>query len=273
MPTQVNIRQKRFVEKQKAEGLKRVQIWLKPDEKDLINKLLENIRAGQTIDLSTENNKICEKRFKSSINDQIKSGTFSLLGRKNSPKYLHDFLSDPERFWHNPLPDALLVVADKKQRTKEWRAVSLEGLGAFPVVWSIVYALNRYAYQKIAKTSPRRRSFNLLAFDFETVVKLIVGNAAMHADESLKGTSLGFFTYPLAVSSLLLKKDIENEFPEGILTVVIDESGRLRGTNAFCDNIDEVTAWRITPPILEARIEAKQGWNPYMHALSQLFEI
>lgn len=268
MPTQVNIRQKRFVEKQKADGLKRVQMWLKPEEKAFLTDALEKLREGKTIcitDNETDTNK--NKIDKKQIIERIKSGQFTLKNRIPSPKYFSDFLNGPDLHWHKPLPDAILVVADHKKRTKEWRAVSLKGLGAFPVVWAIVFALNGYAFSK-----PKRvRTINLLSFDFENIISIIVGNAAMRSSDDLKDTPLGFCTYPLNVQSFRVPSDIENRFPEGVLTVVVDEKGYLRATNAFCDNIEQVTRWRITSPILDGIREIKEGWNPYMSALTKLF--
>ena len=199
-------RQNRYVEKLKAEGLKRFQFWMKPEEKEYLMQVLDNLRNGKSIDIK-----------------------------------------------------------------EKWRAVYLKGLGAFPVVWSIIFALTRYVDGDMALKQPKRRKINLLEYDFELLIKSIVGRAAMRAEDSWKGTPLGFITYPLRVESRLVPANIINEFPKGILTVVVDPAGKLKATNANCDNIEQITAWRITPPVM-TDADRRQGWNPYMLALAELFK-
>ena len=260
-------RQNRYVEKLKAEGLKRFQFWMKPEEKEYLMQVLDNLRNGKSIDIKESDSPDAAK-----INQLILNGHFHIEKKPvNSQAYFHDLLNTPNRFWNNPLPDAMLVVSDRLLRTKKWRAVYLKGLGAFPVVWSIIFALTRYVDGDMALKQPKRRKINLLEYDFELLIKSIVGRVAMRAEDSWKGTPLGFITYPLRVESRLVPANIINEFPKGILTVVVDPAGKLKATNANCDNIEQITAWRITPPVM-TDADRRQGWNPYMLALAELFK-
>ena len=68
----------------------------------------------------------------------------------------------------------MIVVSDRRLRTKQWRAVYLKGLGAFPIVWSIIFALTRYVDGDMALKHPKRRTINLLEYDFELLIKSIV---------------------------------------------------------------------------------------------------
>lgn len=139
-------RQNRYAEKLKAEGLKRFQFWMKPEEKDYLMRILQSLREGSSLEIK---NNVPENTAK--INELIRNG--HLFIENNSVKlkpYFHDLLNSPERFWHIPLPDAMIVVADRLLRTKQWRAVYLKGLGAFPIVWSIIFALTRYVYGDMA---------------------------------------------------------------------------------------------------------------------------
>lgn len=267
-------RQNRYVERLKSEGLKRYQFWMKPEEKEYVMKILENFREGIIFESSEKPSKhnIPSDSQNSRINRLIKEGHFSNLPRKPSPPYFHDLLNAPDRFWDMPLPDAMIVVADSHLRVKQWRAVSLKGLGAFPVVWTIITTMNRHVFQEVAKVAPRRRTFNLFEHDFETIVERIVGRAAMRADDNLKGTPLGFLTYPVEVSSFLVDSTIIVNPPEKILTVIVDANGRLKRTNAICDDIEQITNWRITTPALNANVDTRKGWNPYMLALSEIFK-
>lgn len=93
----------------------------------------------------------------------------------------------------------------------------------------------------------------------------------MRAEDDWRGTMLGFITYPVRVESQLVSSNIINEYPKGVLTVVVDRSGKLKATNAHCDNIEQITAWRIAPPVM-TDTDRRQGWNPYMLALHELFK-
>lgn len=165
----------------------------------------------------------------------------------------------------------MIVVSGRRLRTKQWRAVYLKGLGAFPIVWSIIFALTRYVDGDMALKHPKRRTINLLEYDFELLIKSIVGRAAMWAEDDWRATPLGFITYPVRVESRLVPSAIFEEYPKGILTVVVDHSGKLKATNANCDNIKQITAWRIAPPVM-TDTDRRQGWNPYMLALAELFK-
>lgn len=271
-------RQNRYVERLKAEGLKRFQFWMKPEEKEYLMKVLENMREGRIIDSSDDKPSSIQQYSNDSGHDKerlirlIKNGQYSNISRNPSPPYFHDLLNTPERFWDKPLPDAIIVVADKHVRVKKWRAISLKGLGAFPVVWTIIGALNRHVFQEMARTSPRRRTFNLLEYDFESIVEMIVGRASMRANDCLRGTPMGFITFPVEVATLLVDPTISENSPQGVLTVIIDARGRLKQTNAHCEYLEQITNWRIGIPPLEADIEMREGWNPYMLALYELFK-
>lgn len=260
-------RQNRYAEKLKAEGLKRFQFWMKPEEKDYLMQILQNLREGNAIEIKSN-----EPVNTSKINELIRNGHFFIENNSiKSKPYFHDLLNSPERFWHNPLPDAMIVVADRLLRTKQWRAVYLKGLGAFPVVWSIIFALTRYVDGDMALKHPKRRNINLLEYDFELLIKSIVGRAAMRAEDDWRGTIIGFITYQVRVESQFVSSNIANEYPKGVLTVVVDHYGKLKATNAHCDNIQQITAWRIAPPVM-TDTDRQKGWNPYMLALAELFK-
>lgn len=50
-------RQNRYVEKLKAEGLKRFQFWMKPEEKEYLMQVLDNLRNGKSIDIKGSSSK------------------------------------------------------------------------------------------------------------------------------------------------------------------------------------------------------------------------
>lgn len=265
-------RQARYVERKEALGQKRIMFWLTPEEKDFVSKMIEIHRQGNDKEeyISTDR-QVTLSEEQSSIIREIDNGTFTNLPLNNSKQYFHDFLNDPKRFWDKQLPDALLVLEDKHKSVDNWRGIRLHGLGAFPVVWSIVYALKRYAYAKGAFTKPRRKYFDLSVLPFEDIVRMIVGEATMRADDRLKSTPLGFLTHQIQVSNIRVHKNQLELQSKGCLLVVIDQHGKLRKTNAFCDHIDQITAWNLIPPILDSNDRIK-GWNPIMQALSSLFE-
>ena len=271
MPAKHLERQNRYVERLKAQGLKRYQLWLKPEEKDYIHNIIDirrGIKKGVCEDANTNPRPLTKTQTE--LKEQVKSGSFFGVSYAPSKPYYHDFITDPGLFWDKPLPNAILVLADSHKSVKKWRAVHLHGLGAFPVVWSIVFALIGYAYGKGALTKPKRRLFDLSLLPFEDIVHMIVGNAAMQADDTFKSTPLGFLTYRIKASSTKVPSSIASDPPENSLLVVIDQQGKLLFTNAFCDNQEEITAWRLVPPILDQN-ERKQGWHPYMAALTQVF--
>ena len=68
-----------------------------------------------------------------------------------------------------------------------------------------------------------------------------------------------------------MSSNIVNEYTKGVLTVVVDRSGKLKATNAHCDNIEQITAWRIAPPAMND-MDRRLGWNPYMLASAELFK-
>lgn len=265
-------RQARYVERKEALGQKRIMFWLTPEEKDFVSKMIENHRKDPDKKWNiSEDSNINLSEEQSNIIRQIYNGTFVNIPLDNTKPYYHDFLDDPRRFWDKRLPDAVLVLEDKRKSVDNWRGIQLHGLGAFPVVWSIVYALKRYAYGKGALTKPRRKYFDLSVLPFEDIVRMIVGKAAMKANDRFKSTPLGFLTHQIRVSNIRVPKDQLEYKSEKCLLVVIDQHGKLRETNAFCDQIEQVTAWNLIPPILDSN-ERIQGWNPIMHALTEIFE-
>ena len=264
-------RQNRYVDRLKAQGFKRFQLWLKPEEKDYIQNIIDVRRGTKEAvykDINTYTGQLTQSQIK--LRKDIRLGLFTGVSTPPAKTYYHDFLTDPDLFWDKPLPNALLVLADSHKSVQKWRAVHLHGLGAFPVVWSIVYALKRYAYGKGALSKPRRRNFDLSVLPFEDIVQMIVGNAAMQADDTFKSTPFGFLTYRINITRTKVPSTIASEAPEGCLLVVIDNQGKLLSTNAFCDNQEEITAWKLIPPMLDEK-ERKQGWHPYMKALTEIF--
>lgn len=290
-------RQARYVERKEALGQKRIMFWLTPEEKEYVSRIIEIRRKGFTgLNLSTNdktkstNEKINinnivnkdnkenkedkedkEDKEKKSLIDQIKSGTFLDLPVHESRRYYHDLLTDPDRHWDKPLPNAYLVLEDHHQSVQKWRAVKLQGLGALPVVWSIVYVLKRYAYGKAGLSKPKRRTFDLSVISFEEIVQLIVGNACMKADDRLKQTPFGFLTHQISVTPLKVYKENLDEISNGSLLVVIDRHGKLKKTNAFCDNQETVTSWNLIQPIMDNK-DKQEGWNPYFQSLVSMFE-
>ena len=271
MPAKHLERQNRYVERLKAQGFKRYQLWLKPEEKDYIQEIIDIRRGIKEVlykDIDTYTGQLTQSQIK--LRQDIKFGVFTGTNTPQPKTYYHDFLTDPDLLWDKPLPNALLVLADQHKSVQKWRAVHLHGLGAFPIVWSIVYALKRYAYGKGALSKPRRRYFDLSVLPFEEIVQMIVGNAAMQADDTFKSTPFGFLTYRINATSTKVPSSIASEPPEGCLLVVIDHQGELLSTNAFCDNQEEITVWKLVPPMFDEQ-ERKQGWNPIMVALTELF--
>lgn len=90
---------------------------------------------------------------------------------------------------------------------------------------------------------------------------MIVGKAAMKANDRFKSTPFGFLTHQIQVSNIRVPKDQLEYKSEKCLLLVIDQHGKLRATNAFCDQIEQVTAWNLIPPILDSN-ERIQGWSP-----------
>ena len=96
-------RQNRYVERLKAEGLKRFQFWMKPEEKEYLMKVLENMREGRIIDSSDDKPSSIQQYSNDSGHDKerlirlIKNGQYSNISRNPSPPYFHDLLNTPER--------------------------------------------------------------------------------------------------------------------------------------------------------------------------------
>lgn len=66
-------RQNRYVEKLKAEGLKRFQFWMKPEEKEYLMQVLDNLRNGKSIDIKESDSPDAAK-----INQLILNGHFHI---------------------------------------------------------------------------------------------------------------------------------------------------------------------------------------------------
>ena len=132
------LRQLNFTKRREAEGFKRILFWLKPDEKAYLKKALAAFRenAGEV-----ELNPV---KKVNPYQAEILKGEYPFEFEKiKYPYYTIDKPWDNLRYWNNSLPKGILVFADSHKRVKKWRAVALDGLGAFPVLWSIRYALEQ----------------------------------------------------------------------------------------------------------------------------------
>lgn len=256
------LRQLNFTKRREAEGFKRILFWLKPEEKAYLKKALAAFRenAGD-VELNPVKNV-------NPYQAEILKGEYPFEFEKiKYPYYTIDKPWDNLRYWNNSLPKGILVFADSHKRVKKWRAVALDGLGAFPVLWSIRYALE----QRCWDLAPfRTRKINFSKFDVQTEVLRMVGNAKLKVDARFMNSSLGFMTHPIAAQAVTVDRSIADKFPEGVLVVVVDERGELLETNAECPRREEVLLWNFSQPGLRWD-EMKGTWHVAMAVLTKIF--
>lgn len=256
------LRQLNFTKRREAEGFKRILFWLKPDEKAYLKKVLAAFRenAGE-VELNPVKNV-------NPYQAEILKGEYPFEFEKiNYPYYTIDKPWDNLRYWNNSLPKGILVFADSHKRVKKWRAVALDGLGAFPVLWSIRYALEQRCWDLAPS---RTRKINFSKFDVQTEVLRMVGNAKLKVDARFMNSSLGFMTHPIAAQAVTVDRSIADKFPEGVLVVVVDERGELLETNAECPRREEVLLWNFSQPGLRWD-EMKGTWHVAMAVLTKIF--
>lgn len=256
------LRQLNFTKRREAEGFKRILFWLKPEEKAYLKKALAAFRenAGD-VELNPVKNV-------NPYEAEILKGEYPFEFEKiKYPYYTIDKPWDNLRYWNNSLPKGILVFADSHKRVKKWRAVALDGLGAFPVLWSIRYALEQRCWDLAPS---RTRKINFSKFDVQTEVLRMVGNAKLKVDARFMNSSLGFMTHPIAAQAVTVDRSIADKFPEGVLVVVVDERGELLETNAECPRREEVLLWNFSQPGLRWD-EMKGTWHVAMAVLTKIF--
>lgn len=256
------LRQLNFTKRREAEGFKRILFWLKPDEKAYLKKALAAFRenAGE-VELNPVKNV-------NPYQAEILKGEYPFEFEKiKYPYYTIDKPWDNLRYWNNSLPKGILVFANSHKRVKKWRAVALDGLGAFPVLWSIRYALEQRCWDLAPS---RTRKINFSKFDVQTEVLRMVGNAKLKVDARFMNSSLGFMTHPIAAQAVTVDRSIADKFPEGVLVVVVDERGELLETNAECPRREEVLLWNFSQPGLRWD-EMKGTWHVAMAVLTKIF--
>lgn len=184
-----------------------------------------------------------------------------------SPPYHFEFCWSRQTSWPSTLASALLIQV----KGKDSRAVSLRGLGSFPVLWSLLYAHRQWCGIRIRKQNPRRRRFSLMEFDLASDLMVLAGQAKLKLDERYRNTPLGFMLNVIEVRPTHVPDDLEEALSTNDrLVVVIDDNGTLVQTNAMLDNMDEVLQWRYAPPIWSQSDQAK-SWHPTMQLLTTLF--
>ena len=256
------LRQLNFTKRREAEGFKRILFWLKPEEKAYLKKALAAFRenAGD-VELNPVKNV-------NPYQAEILKGEYPFEFEKiKYPYYTIDKPWDNLRYWNNSLPKGILVFADSHKRVKKWRAVALDGLGAFPVLWSIRYALEQRCWDLAPS---RTRKINFSKFDVQIEVLRMVGNAKLKVDARFMNSSLGFMTHPIAAQAVTVDRSIADKFPEGVLVVVVDERGELLETNAECPRREEVLLWNFSQPGLRWD-EMKGTWHVAMAVLTKIF--
>lgn len=256
------LRQLNFTKRREAEGFKRILFWLKPEEKAYLKKALAAFRenAGDVVLNPVKN--------VNPYQAEILKGEYPFEFEKiKYPYYTIDKPWDNLRYWNNSLPKGILVFADSHKRVKKWRAVALDGLGAFPVLWSIRYALEQRCWDLAPS---RTRKINFSKFDVQTEVLRMVGNAKLKVDARFMNSSLGFMTHPIAAQAVTVDRSIADKFPEGVLVVVVDERGELLETNAECPRREEVLLWNFSQPGLRWD-EMKGTWHVAMAVLTKIF--
>lgn len=265
-------RQARYVERREATGQKRCMFWMTPEEKEYIKTALDNYRNGVGNDDSHiiyEHADSINKQ-KKTLADKILHGLFTYYPPVNK-RYVVDHNFTNPSYWNNVLPDAKIIVMDSHKRVKECRGVALRGLGAFPVIWSICYALRRQVLAQQVASSPRKRGINLLRVPFEDIIVRIVGQAKMSTSDEFKDTPLGFLCHPVSIEPIRVPKSMLDEEDQSLL-VLLSENGKLLKTNALIDKIEDITSWHFRPPMVDGNMQMYLKWYPIMQSLTALFD-
>ena len=261
-------RQEAFTKRRQAEGLKRFQFWATPEEKDYLKKALDDFRDNR--ESTTPIHRETLVKGHNTFQDELLKGEFPPIKHK-CPTYTIDKPWDNLRYWNNPLPKGILVFSDSHKRVKEWRAVKLNGLGAFPVLWAIRYALEQRCWALARKEAPRTRKIDFSKFDVQTEILLMVGNAKLKVDSSFQSSSLGFLMHPIEAEAITVSSSIVEVMPNGVLVVVVDERGNLLKTNAECPRKEEILLWKHGQPGLR-RDEVTGTWHVAMEVLSSALQ-
>ena len=251
-------RQQAFVKRREATGQKRFQFWATAEEKDFLKDQLDLYRKGVTVKPEFKQINTAKEAF---IKD-LKNGFFMQPFEKSRPYVSDGPWFDNPSVWNKRLPDGLLVFADHRKRVKEWRAVKLIGLGSFPVIWALLFALKETYWSRVHGGT---KSINFVKFDVQSDLITLVGKAKMRIDSSFVDTPLGFMTHSIDVKVTTVSSNILDEFPIGVLTIVVDKEKRLLGTNAVCQDIEQILAW------MEVEPQLKGNWHITIKALISFF--
>lgn len=149
----------------KPKGLNVFNSGLRWKKKDYLKKALDDFRDNR--ESTTPIHRETLIKGHDTFQDELLKGEFPPIKHK-CPTYTIDKPWDNLRYWNNPLPKGIFVFADSHKRVKEWRAVKLNGLGAFPVLWAIRYALEQRCWALARKEAPRTRKIDFAKFDVQT---------------------------------------------------------------------------------------------------------
>ena len=77
--------------------------------------------------------------------------------------------------------------------------------------------------------------------------------------------------HPIEAEGITVSSSIDNEMPDGVLVVVVDERGNLLKTNAECPRMEEILLWKHGQPGLR-RDEVTGTWHVAMEVLSSALQ-
>ncbi len=257
-------RQEAFTKRRQAEGLKRFQFWATPEEKEFLkNKLAEFRDNGGDSGLPCKRTN--EKPVIGDFQTELLKGEFPVK-MPRYPRYTIDKPWDNLRYWNNMLPKGIIVFSDAHKRKKR-RAVELAGLGAFPVLWAIRYALEQRCWEL---APPRTRRINFTKFDVQQETIRIVQTAKLRVDADYLNSSLGFLLHPIAAKAITVDQSVADQPPDGVLVVVIDEFGKLVAGNVECPGKEDILQWMHGHPGFSPD-RLRGTWHPAMVVLTRAF--